>query len=94
MFYARGPAAWETNDGTIPYRLFLLLLNGLTTMEYGEELRLSRGTALGAAIAVNGTNVEVGAAIRSLAGEAFPETYDGVPETRGAQHPFLEALDP
>lgn len=76
MFYKWG-VGWDTNDGTIPHRLFLLLLSGTGVMESGDELRLARGTALGAAIAFAGKDNEVQGAIRGLAKEAFPEVFDG-----------------
>lgn len=51
-------------------------MSGLTTMDTGDELRLARGTALGAAIAFAGKENEVQSAIRSMAKEAYPETND------------------
>ncbi len=76
LYYARGARPWPTSDGTVPHRLFVLLLGTVGMLEAGEELLLGRATALGRAIVENGSEQKVGAIVRDLARRAFPERHD------------------
>lgn len=66
-----------TNDGTIPHRLFLLLLMCVASLSAGEQIRLTWGVALGVGLAFGGKkDAQAQASALALARLAFPERTD------------------
>lgn len=80
-FYGQGwrgqlPAVPKTNDGTIPHRLFLLLLTTTAMSEAGALIRGAQSVALGMGLAMSGDDAKVQSAARGAVQQAYPERFD------------------
>lgn len=70
------PGVAKTSDGTIPHQLFLMLLQTVSVIEAGDQLRHAQGTALGIGMGLSGDDNQVQSAARGLATTAYPERFD------------------
>ena len=76
LYYFYGQRWRETNDGTIPHRLFLLLLTTIGMTEAGDLLRGAQSVALGMGLAMSGDDSGVQSAARAVVQRAYPERFD------------------
>ena len=75
LYYKWG-RGWCTTDGTIPHRLFLILMEGIAALEAGNTIRAANSVALGEALAKAGDKPDVQRAAHAIIQTAFPERYD------------------
>lgn len=72
LYYKWGHGWSITNDGTIPHRLFLLMLECVESIEAGEELRMAHAVC-GGYLRATSEDKKIGHAFKNMAKRAFPE---------------------
>lgn len=71
------PGAPRTNDGTIPYKLFLFLIGTLKVLQAGRQSEMVDALTIGIANAFAGKEDKtVAGAVNAIRKAAFPVRYD------------------